>query len=460
MEDYQDFTRYQDIFGQLRLLKSYTHFLLCFPIPEGTPRDSVVEALESASLKVTSTFPWLAGKVINEGSGPGNSGLFKVAHCSLWEPPNTILRVKDCSDVCPSFTEIMEAKGPIKFFDPAVLTPCVAFPQSYQESESNPACVAALQANFIKGGLLLDIATQHNIMSGGGTLQFLALFAKVMCGQDISPFEIEQGNQDRRNMVRLLGPDEPLIDLSRFSRPSLLETPIPAVPAPHGKWCTFRFTSQKMAQLKSIASDPTKFVSSITFVSSNDTLTAFFWKRIAAIRLRRLPNPQAVSKFVRAVDARSVMGVSTEYMGHVVYNTFSRLTFEEIDALPIATLASVMRKNLMDDVNEYAVRSFVTLLARTPDKTTIMYGGDMNPDTDVAFTSFAQSDIYNINFGILGKPPLLRRPNFIPKTTTAIMFPKTLDGYTDFLVCLSEEDLKELKADPEWSVYAELIDKD
>ena len=460
MEDYQDFARYQDIFGQLRLLKSYTHFLLCFPIPKDTSRDSVIEALESALLRVTSTFPWLAGKVINEGSGPGNSGLFKVAHCSLWEPPNTILRVKDCSDVCPSFTEIMKARGPIKFFDPTVLAPCVAFPQSYQESESNPACVATLQANFVKGGLLLDIAAQHNIMPGGGMLQLLALLAKVMCGQDISPWEIEQGNRDRRNMIRLLGPGEPLIDLNRFKRPSLLGIPIPSVPAPNGKWCMFRFTAQKMAELKSMASDSSKFVSPITFISSNDTLTALFWKRIATIRLRRLPNPQAVSKFVRAVDVRSAMGVPTEYMGHMVYNTFSTLTFQEVDQMPLATLASVMRKNLMDDVNEYAVQSFVTLLARTPDKTTIMYGGDMNPDTDVAFTSIAQSDIYNVDFGILGKPALFRRPNFIPKTTTAIMFPKTLDGQTDFLVCLSEGDLEQLKTDPEWSAYVELIDKD
>ena len=460
MDDYRNFARYQDIFGQLRLLKSYTQFVLCFPVPEGTSRESVVEALQSASLKVTSTFPWLAAKVINEGSGLDNSGVFKLAHCPKWESPNTILRIKDCSDVCPSYAEILEAKGPIKFFDPAVLCPCVAFPQSYQESEEDPASVLALQANFVKGGLILDVAAQHNIMPGGGLMQVLTLLARVMCGQDITPFEIEQGNLDRRNMIKLLGDEEPLIDLSRYRRPSLLGIPIPSVPAPNGKWCTFRFSAKKTSALKSTASDSSKFVDGITFVSSNDTLTAFFWKRIAAIRLRRLSNPQAVSKFVRAVDVRSTMRVPNEYMGHMVYNTYSVLTMQEVEQMSLSTLASVMRKNLQDDVNEYAVRSFVTLIDRTPDRTTIMYGGDMDPDRDVAFSSIAQSDIYNVNFGKLGKPALFRRPNFIPRTTTAAMLPKTLDGDTDFLVCLSEEDLEKLKADVEWNTYAELIDKD
>ncbi|KIM94088.1 hypothetical protein OIDMADRAFT_136454 [Oidiodendron maius Zn] len=460
MDDYTNFARYQDIFGQLRLLKSYTHFLICFPISEGTTQESVIHALKSACLDVTTTFPWLSGKVISEGSGPSSSGLFKVAHCAIWEPPNTILRVKDCSNLCHSFEEIMSSKGPIKFFDPAILAPCVAFPQSYQETDDDPACVLALQANFVKGGLLLDIAAQHNIMPGGGILQFLALLAKVMRGESITSFEIEQGNRDRRNMIKLLGPGESSIDLSRYHRPSLLGIPIPAVPAPNGKWCTFRFTPEKMIALKALASDSSNFVNGITFISSNDTLTAFVWKRITAIRLRRLADNQAMSKFVRAVDVRSTMGIPIEYMGHMVYNTYSTLSLETVDQAPLATLASVMRKNLLEDVNEHAVRSFVTLLDRTPDKTTIMYGGDMNPDTDVAFTSIAQSDIYNVSFGILGKPALLRRPNFIPRTTTAIMFPKTLDGNTDFLVCLSEEDLEQLKADPEWSFYTELIDKD
>ncbi|KAF3771155.1 hypothetical protein M406DRAFT_248474 [Cryphonectria parasitica EP155] len=460
MADYSDFSRYQDIFGQLRLLKSYTHFLLCFKLPEGATPDSIAQDLKLAVLKVTKTFPWMTGKVINEGSGPGNSGLFKIEHCPRWEEPNSILRVKNCSNECVSFDEIVAAKGPIDAFDPDVLTPCVSFPQSYQETEDDPAAVLALQANFISGGLLLDVAAQHNIMPGSGILQFLKLLSKALNGEEFTQLEIEQGNRDRRNMIRLLGPDEQSVDLSRYDRPSLLNIAIPAVPAPFGRWCQFRFSAKSLSALKNTASDATKFVPPVTFVSSNDTLTAFFWKRLVALRLARSPQSAATaSKFVRAVDVRSTVGVPVEYMGHMVYNTFSRQTFSEVAEQPLATLASLMRKNLAEDINEHAVRSFVTRLANTPDKTKIMYGGEMTPN-DVAFTSIAQSDLYNVSFGKLGKISLLRRPKFIPRATTAMMFPKTLDGFTDFLVCLNDQDLADLKADADWNAYAELIDRD
>ncbi|KFX98704.1 hypothetical protein V490_02158 [Pseudogymnoascus sp. VKM F-3557] len=454
----EDFSNYQDIFGQLRLLKSYSHILLCFPVADSSLRESITEALESATVKVTAVFPWLTGKVINEGSGPGNSGLFKIASCPRWAPPNTILRVKDCSDECPSYAEILKGDGSPQLLDPEILAPCVAFPQSYQETESDPACVAAIQANFIEGGLLLDFACQHNMMDASGMLQFVHLVAKAMHGEEFLPVEIKEGNQDRRNMVRLLGPDEPFADHSNFQRPSLLKSQkVPQVPAHQGEWCFFRFTAQKLAELKSIASDPAAFDPSVSFISTNDAVTAFIWKRISAARLRRLNNPDAFSKFTRAVDVRSTLGVAPEYMGHMVYNSFSTLTFQELDQAPLSFLASLMRKNLKNDVTEHAVRSFVTLLANTPDKTTLMYGGDMNKVTDVGFTSIAHSKLYSADFGIIGKTEMIRRPHFIPKTTTVYLFPKTESGDIESLICVSEEDMKELKADEEWSDYAKVM---
>ena len=454
-----DWERYQDVFGQLRLLKSYSHLLLCFRITEASSREPIIKALELAVTKLITTFPWLAGKVLHEGSGPGNSGLFKVAPCASWEPPNTILRVKDCSNICPSYAKIIEAGGPVNMFDPNVLAPCVAFPQSYQESESSPAFVSALQANFIDGGLLLDIATQHNIMDGVATYQMLTLLAKALRGEEFSDVDIEQGNRDRRNMVRLLGPSEPLSDLlSDFCRPSLLEAAgLPSVPAPHGEWCFFRFPAQKLAELKSIANNPKALDGDVPFVSTNDALSAFIWKCLGSIRLRRLEKPTAISKFTRAADARPALGVPQEYMGNMVTNSFSRLSLKDLDRLPLGSIASFMRKNMKKDVTEYTVRSLVTLINNEPDKTVIMYGGVQDPETDVAFSSTAQMNIYGVNFGILGSLDLLRRPAFIPKATTIYLWPKTLAGDIDGLLCLTEEELALLKADEEWSSFSRLL---
>ena len=453
-----DWERYQDVFGQLRLLKSYSHLLLCFRTPEGLSQEPVIKALDSAVTTLITTFPWLAGKVLHDGVEPGNSGIFRVAPCASWAPPNTILRVKDCSHICPPYAKIIEAGGPVKMFDPEVLAPCVAFPQSYQESESNPAFVSALQANFIDGGLLLDIATQHNIMDGVATYQMLMLLAKALRGEEFSDVDIEQGNRDRQNIVRLLDPDEPLSDLGNFRRPSLLEaTGLLSVPAPHGEWCFFRFPAQKLAELKAVANDSQALDDDVPFVSTNDALGAFIWKRLGSLRLRRLREPTAISKFTRAADARPALGVPQEYMGNMVTNSFSRLSLQDLERLPLGAIASFMRKNMKRDVTEHTVRSFVTLIDREPDKTTIMYGGVQNPATDIAFSSTAQMNIYDVDFGVLGRMDLLRRPNFIPKATTIYLWPKTLRGDIDGLVCLTEEELAQLKTDEEWTFFSQLL---
>lgn len=115
-------------------------------------------------------------------------------------------------------------------FDGKTLGPVVAFPESYVESDTNPARVFVIQASFIKGGILLDAAAQHNFIDGGGLFQCLQLFAKAMRGEPFSDFELEQGNRDRRTLIPLLGPNEPLLDHSHLKCPPATLGPSSAAP--------------------------------------------------------------------------------------------------------------------------------------------------------------------------------------------------------------------------------------
>ncbi|KAM0449562.1 hypothetical protein ACHAO4_007584 [Trichoderma viride] len=102
--------------------------------------------------------------------------------------------------------------------DGSLIAPVVAFPQSYEESDLKPAPVISFQANFVKGGLLLDFAAQHNTMDLSGMCQCLHLLAKAMRGDEFSALELEQGNRDRRYLVPLLHPEEPLLEHSHMIR--------------------------------------------------------------------------------------------------------------------------------------------------------------------------------------------------------------------------------------------------
>ena len=456
--------RYQDVIGQLARLKTYTHVLLCFPTPDDLHRDALVEALETAALKITSNFPWLTSKVVNEGSGLGNSGVFRLAPCSSFAAPNTLIRVKDCSDICIPYDHIVKARGPFSMLDGNILGPVKAFPETYKESESNPAPVIAIQANLIEGGLLLDTATQHNYIDGSGLFQIMRLFAKAMRGEEFSELEIQQGNRDRRNLIPLLGPNEPLLDHSHLRCPPMSENQsrqhrLATSPSP-AAWHCFRFPAQKLAQLKTLANDDISrrpYDSSIPFVSTNDALSAFCWKRVGTVRLNRRQRPDDFSKLSRALDVRRAMQVPTEYMGQMGYNATCRLTFRDLEKASLGNLASILRKTVEGVNNEYSARSWATFIANEPDKSTIMFGGSFNPDTDIGLSSLVHTELHSAEFGILGKPELVRRPKFLSLESCIYFWSQTEAGDTDVLMCLNEADVQALKMDREWKEHVEYI---
>jgi hypothetical protein len=460
-----DLEHIRDNIGQLSLLKKYTHILLCFPVQEKTSHELITEALQKAALELTSTFPWLAAKVINTGGGVGNSGVFKLAPRPQFAPPNTIVRVKDFSGMCPSYAGIIKARGPFRMLDEKLLGPCIAFPEIHPESTgSDPACVIAIQANFIQGGLLLDAATQHNFINGNGLLQCMRLLAKAMRSEEFSEVEIEQGNRDRRTLIQLLKPTESMLDHSHMKR-----LPLPAtskqtqsLPAPTkpSAWCCFRFPGSKLIQLKHVVNTDLEISApkgSISFVSTNDALSGILWKCLSAVRLSHRQRPDDFSKFSRALDARRAMQVPKEYRGQMGYNATCRLTFHELEKASLGQICALLRETVQTVNNEYSVRSWATFIANEPGKSTIMFGGMFNPATDVWLSSLAHAELYSVGFGVLGKPELVRRPNFTPLESVVYFWRQTEAGDINVLMCLNDTEVQGLKVDREWMSYAEFI---
>ncbi|EED22649.1 trichothecene 3-O-acetyltransferase, putative [Talaromyces stipitatus ATCC 10500] len=425
----------QDVLGQLPLLKAYNHIMVGFPLHDTSNREEIIQSLESAALKLTAAIPWLGGKVVNVGSGPESSGHFQSVPYLL-----------------PPYQEIVAAKGPASMLDGAVIGPKNAFPASYEESETDPAPALLIQASFLTGGLVLDFAAQHNMSDGGGVLAMLNVIATALRGQEIPASTIEAANLDRRTVIPLLGPEEPLLDHSHLIRPPppAVRRPLPSLLA----WCFFRFSSEKLNAIKTEASNPAHLT--VPFISRDDALCAFLWKRITSVRLRRRNTPDDLSKFTRAVDIRKTMGIPFDYMGVSVTNATTWLSFQELIDLPLAAVASELRKTL-NQIDAEFVRSFTTFVSRQNDKRNIAYAGKFNADTDMGTSSMASVPLYKANFGPLGEPTLVRRPTFAPIPSTIYVMPQTLDGDVDALFCLGEADIAALRDDPEWNSSVEYI---
>lgn len=453
------FDHLQDVVGQLPFLKTYSHLLLAFPLPDNDSAQSeVTNLLYEASIKLVEAVPWLATKVVQRPSYQGRSSSFVLEPCELWSPPNSILRTTDRSSTSPSYHEILNARGPASMLCGDLLAPRKAFPESYHETEQDPAPVLALQANFISGGLLLDMAAQHNFIDMSGIEQCYNLLATALRGQRFSEDAIAHANMDRRNLVPLLESHEAIEDHSQFVRPKPGDQlPPPLEPNSPFSWRYFRFSPARLAELKSLSS-PSSVNGAVPYVSTNDALTAFCWQRVIATRLRRRGTPQAIAKFCRAVDARKTMGVPPGYMGDLVTIATSRMEFRRLAEAPLAEVAGVLRRDLLAVNRRDFVRSFATMIANTADKAEIVYGGKFNPDTDIGSSSWAHIGLSRVDFGpALGRPSLIRRPDFVPLKSDIYLMPQTACGAIDALLCFNQDDFDGLLEDALWNNYADRI---
>lgn len=450
-----NFADFQDVLGQLPRLKTYTHVLLGFPLRSDQSLTTVLISLETSVGALVNAFPWIAFRVVHEGSSSNNSGIFKLEKCTEFAAPDTLLQIKDCTDQCSTYKEIVDSYGPVSMLDGNILSSLPAFPRVYDDRELNPAPVFSLQVNLVLGGLLLDVAAQHNFIDGGGLMRLLGLLAKSMQGDPFSVEEIEHGNRDRSNLFPLLGPDEPMLDHSHLIRESLLNNR-PLLDQPEAHWGFVRFPAPKVEMLKIRANKDIQHTLG-SFVSTNDALSSFIWRCISAVRLKRGQNPDDFSRFSRALDARRAVRIPREYLGQMGYNATCRLTFHDLQTLSLGEVALFMRRAAEKVNTEYSVRSWATFVAREPDKSKIMFGGSFDPEKDVGMSSLIHASVHGFEFGILGKPDLVRRPNFLPLESCIYLWTQTVNHDVDVLSCLKSEDWDELRASTEWTEYTDFV---
>lgn len=68
-----------DVLGQQPGLNIYTQICLCFPVADPSHHTTFIDTLRKGLERLSASFPWVAGQVVNEGSSKGNSGVFKIA---------------------------------------------------------------------------------------------------------------------------------------------------------------------------------------------------------------------------------------------------------------------------------------------------------------------------------------------------------------------------------------------
>ena len=438
---------WDDVFGHWPQLKTYNHGCAIYSAI-GVPRQAIIDEWTAATATLAAKIPWLAQQVVNSGVSEGNSGKFHVAPWPADHPPNSLLRVKDCTDLLPSYQELHDAQFPIQMLDGSILCPVPGFPMSYDESKTGPAPACLIQLNFIKDGVILNVSNQHNVMDGTGMFNVLGMLADLLNGKELSEETIGQGNRDTATITQLYAPGTTIKDFSHM-RGTISREPKPPAPLVKSppKWRAVRFLKEAARRIKTLADDKNNgYDSSVPFISSGDAVSALYWQSLVKARVSLGVSLESRSKFSRAIDIRKALGVPTTFMGQMVTFVATYLTHQEICDATLPYLATLLRRNLNEMNTEYTARSYATFLANEKDKTKLAYGGPFNLSTDIGSSSMAQAALV-LNFGLLGQPDFIRRPNLMPIPGVLYFYPPEKSGHLNLLVCLSDEEIEALKKD-------------
>lgn len=443
---------YLDILGQQPGLKIYTQITLCYSLPDTTSHSAIVNKLTHGLERLSASFPWIAGQVVSEGAGEGNTGLFKI------EPLEKIPRlvVKDLRENpdAPTMDALRSANFPMSMLDERLIAPRMTLPSSDEAADVTP--VFCVQANFIHGGLLLTFVSEHQTMDMTGHGQMMSLLSKACRNEPFTTDELETGNLARRDLVPYLDasytPGHEL-DYQVLKPAATGETPSP----PKSTWANFSFSAASLASLKAEASE--SLPDSSKFISTDDAVTSFLWKSVTRARQHRY-NTTKTSLLARAVDARSFLGVSKTYPGLLQNMTYHHLRQQPLVNGPLGILASSLRSAIDPSTSDiaYRTRALATLLNRSTDKNIVSFTASNTPASDLALSSWAKIGCYGVDFGLgLGMPVSVRRPRFAPVEGLLYLLPMRPDGEVTVAVCLSDGDLTALVGDSVFARYAGYI---
>ena len=480
--------RQPGVFGQMTW---DTYTVALFGFRTSRPHSDVIDALDAAALRLTSAFPFLAGQVVLENRTTSNSGTYRVAPYLPHAGKCLIIR-KDCTTICPCFEEIAAARAPFSMLPSDVFSATEAMGYTYDYSK--PRRVMVIQANLLRGGVVLCFSSHHNALDMNGQGQMIKYFAAACRGEDFDTKDVELGNKDEHHFLSLLRNGEKCLTHENMRCPSKLHPSSPheralkeeerlespqkqaeqetqaveqASPQQKLSWRYCCFPHRSLKHLKSLASPNPHSSSAQQWVSTDDVMVAFYIQRLTALRLAsptshvEANTPIIVS---RAANGRSRLDppAPPQYVGHMVVSSETDFpSARQLVNAPFSDVAAELRKSV-NALDDHHVRSFATLLDKTEDKSTIFYGARHLPGQNFMNTSWAGLGLYQTSFGdVFGqgneKPVFVRRPAFRVVPDLSYVMPKDVRGDVDIGICLAEQDWELLKGDEVWREFVEDI---
>lgn len=446
-----------DIFGQ-RWVTIFTQISFCFALTDDHDVERVVDILTKGNDRLSHHFPWLAGQVVHEEGAYGNTGVFKIK--PLDATPRMTIKDLRGSARAPSWNALVRSGFDMNDLDEGLVAPRKS--NSGRPGET-VAEVFQFQATIITGGLILTFLGQHQSMDGTGLAEAIRLFSKGCRLEEFTADELAIGTFSSGKAVPLLGDTwSPGPELHHNIIKQDMSAPGPGSHRnksidEKGVWCYFHFPAFALETLKLRAAQTKPDM--ISYISTDDTLSAFIMQAIGRVRLPHFDNTVDML-CARAVDLRPFLDMPRTHPGFVQSMTYHHIPMSQAATCPLGELAANLRAEIDPKTTKlpYHGRSLATLISRTTERSTVSYLAGFDMSKDVMISSWANQESYKLDFGLgLGLPHAVRRPRFESFQGLVYLMPKAMAGDIGVAICLNARDMVNLKADAEFTKYTKSI---
>ncbi|KAK8255659.1 hypothetical protein IWZ00DRAFT_485556 [Phyllosticta capitalensis] len=374
--------------------KIYVPVTLVYKLEDHVDRQQVIEKLRS-SLQVTlSQYPCLRGSLRNDES---SNRLFIRKEESNTVPFN-IHWLDEHEDDFPSYEMLEKKEFPLSLLDVGALFPSAVFQKQVwgipTQGDDDDNKVLVVQANFIRGGLILGVAVQHNCADGAGIDGFLCEWA---------------GNARRVSEGERPTPIDPVI----FDRSPLFST--------------VKEASSHAAHARGLQ-DAVAVTSDISLSLGRDRSSERRCKAPWAECRRQLrcdmrcmirarlpllkPEMSATTRFGHTVNARKLLepALPPRYFGNVVmYPRVDMKVSELLGDGSLPHVVSTIRPSIQEQLSPAAVKGLCDWISSVDRKANTYVDTFMG--LDMAMTDWSQMSTYQEHDFGFGLPKAVRWPN-------------------------------------------------
>ncbi|KAI1448857.1 acyltransferase [Annulohypoxylon stygium] len=316
--------------------------------------------------------------------------------------------------------------------------------------------VSAFQANFIPGGLILNMHSHHyanDVMGWASVAHQLADNCAAIVNKTPAPGWDMQAVRHTRFIAKEV-PEEAKID----------GPPAPnRYPHPPSAAMLLHLPKSKAEELKKLAS-PTDG----SWISTYDAVSAFLWRYLSKHRATIYNvEPNESSLWGEAINMRKrLTPLEPERIQRNVFfaavsaTAPTRLTNAEvISEAPLSKLASYIR-GLTNSMTEDALRKALDSVAPIRDKTSLFIRIDSFPPLTIIMTDWRDTKVTEADFGF-GRPKAFRHlfAEKIDEGLIIIYPPRTTsnpDEGCEFMIPFEKSLVAQLTEDPEFKKYFEL----